>query len=115
MNDISKKLLLFFVIIGIFPLYLTSCANKQYHLAVDASIISKGQTKSQVIDLVGKPDYITKTERDDEQWYYYNDITPFYKKIPFLGGLLGKRELEVIQVTFYKDRVSKVIYYVAEK
>ncbi len=112
---ILKKLFLLFVVIGIFPLCITSCASKQYHLAVDASIISKGQTKAQVMDLVGKPDYITKTEKSEEQWYYYNDITPFYKKIPLIGGLFGKRELEVIQVTFYMDRVSKVVYYVAEK
>ncbi len=112
---ILEKSLLLFVIIGIFSFSLTSCANKQYHLAVDASIISKGQTKNQVMELVGKPDYITKTEKGDEQWYYYNDITPFYKKIPFLGRLFGKREMEVIQVTYYMDRVAKVIYYVAEK
>ncbi len=112
---ILEKSLLLFVFIGIFSISLTSCAKKQYHLAVDASIISKGQTKNQVMELVGKPDYITKTEKGDEQWYYYNDITPFYKKIPFLGRLFGKREVEVIQVTYYMDRVAKVIYYVAEK
>ncbi len=112
---ILQKYIVLFVFIGIFPICLTSCATKQYHLAVDASIISKGQTKDQVMELVGKPDYITKTEKGNEQWYYYNDITPFYKKIPFLGRLFGKREMEVIQVTFYMDRVSKVIYYVAEK
>ncbi len=113
MKILGKYILLF--IIGISPFFLTSCASKQYHLAVDASIISKGQTKDQVMELVGKPDYITKTEKGEEQWYYYNDITPFYKKIPLLGRLFGKGEMEVIQVTFYMDRVSKVIYYVAEK
>ncbi len=110
-----QKYIVLLVFIGIFPLGLTSCANKQYHLAVDASIISKGQTKAQVMDLVGKPDYITKTYKGTEQWYYYNDITPFHRKIPILGRLFGKREMEVIQVTFYMNRVSKVIYYVAEK
>ncbi len=113
--EILKKFFFLFVVIGTFSFCLTSCANKQYHLAVDASIISKGQTKTHVMDLVGKPDYITKTEKGVEQWYYYNDITPFYKKIPLIGGLFGKRELEVIQVTFYMDKVSKVVYYVTEK
>ena len=113
MTFIKTFLLLFSI--GIFCFYLSSCAQKQYHLAIDASIIKKGQTKEKVKELVGQPDYIVKDKNEKERWYYAHDITPFYKKIPLIGKLFGPREVEVIEITFYLDHVSKVIYYVAPK
>jgi len=101
-----------FLIIGIFVLNLCSCAKKQLHLAVDASVITKGQTKSQVIELIGGPDYITHNEQGEMVWYYYHDITSFWHKIPLMGRFLAKERIEAIQLVFYHDHVSKVVYYV---
>ncbi len=112
--SLIKNLLLLFLI-GLFCFQLSSCAQKQYHLAIDASIIKKGQTKEKVTELIGQPDYIVKDKDDEERWYYAHDISPFYKKIPLLGQFFGHKEIEVIEVTFYLNHVSKVIYYVAPK
>ncbi len=114
MKGTSKTNLLLFLI-GLLVLNLCSCASKEPHLAIDASIISKGQTKLEVKNLVGEPDYITHNEKGEEEWYYYNDITPFWRRIWLVGRLFGKKRIEAIQVTFYHDHVSKVIYYVSEK
>ncbi len=113
--DIRLKKLILLISIGIFCAGLTSCAQKQYHLAIDASIVTKGQTKDKVEELVGPPDYIVRLGQDREQWYYSHDISPFYKKIPVVGSLFGPRDIEIIQITFYFDHVSKVLYYVADK
>ena len=105
----------FLILIGLLAMNLCSCAEKEPHLAIDASVISKGQTKSEVKKLVGEPDYITHNQKGEEEWFYYHDITPFWRKIWLVGGLLGKKEVEAIQITFYHDHVSRVIYYVTEK
>ncbi len=113
--DIGFKNLILLIAIGIFCIGLTSCAQKQYHLAIDASVVTKGQTKDKVKELIGPPDYIVQLGQDKEQWYYSHDISPFYKKIPLIGRLFGPKDIEVIQITFYLDHVSKVLYYVANK
>lgn len=113
MKNILKAITI--LIIGIIAINLCSCAAKQHHLTIDASIISKGQTKNQVIELIGEPDYITNNTQNEEEWYYYHDITPFWRKIPLFGRLLGEKEVEAIQITFYHEHVSKVIYYVTSK
>ncbi len=112
-HALKTNLLLF--LIGLFALNLCSCASKEPHLAIDASVISKGQTKLEVKNLVGEPDYITNNKQGEEEWYYYNDITPFWRKIWIIGRFFGPKKVESIQVTFYHDHVSKVIYYVTEK
>ena len=114
MKNVLKINLLVFLI-GLLALNLCSCASKEPHLAVDASVISKGQTKLEVKKLDGEPDYITHNKAGEEEWYYYNDITPFYRRIWLIGRFFGNRKIEAVQVTFYHDHVSRVIYYVTEK
>ncbi len=109
----SANILLF--IIGILVLNLCSCASKHPHLAIDASIINRGQTKLEVKKLVGEPEYITHNKNGEEEWYYYHDITPFWRKIWLIGRFFGNKKIEAIQITFYHDHVSKVLYYVTEK
>jgi len=114
MKKTAQSYILLFII-GLFALNLCSCASKEPHLAIDASVVSKGQTKLEVKKLLGEPDYITENEQGEEEWYYYNDITPFWRRIWVIGRVFGKRKVEAIQVVFYHDHVSKVTYYVTEK
>ncbi len=111
--DLSN--LLYAILIGIFLLNLSGCGKKEPHLAIDASIISKGQTKDQVVRLIGRPHVITHNEQGQEEWYYYHDISGFWVKIPLIGRLFGKRKIETTQVVFSNNLVTKVTYYVAER
>ncbi len=111
----NMAFLFFLLLIGLFVANLSGCASKEPCLAIDASLIHKGQTKDQVISLIGQPHVITRNDQGQEEWYYYHDISGFWKRMPYMGRLMGKRKIETTMITFSQDIVDKVVYYVTEQ
>ncbi len=105
-------LILSFFLIGTFCLQLVSCAGKpKRYLANQASWVKPGDSRATVLELLGPPDVRMAGDASGEEWYYYNKKRHFWNKIPLLGSHLGKERLEVLQIVFNGDVVSKVLYY----
>ncbi len=101
-----------FFLIGTFCFQLVSCAGKpKRYLANQASWVKPGDSKKAVLELLGSPDVRRAGDASGEEWYYYNKKSHFWNKIPLLGSHLGKERLEVLQIVFEDDVVSKVLYY----
>ncbi len=111
MRPYIQKIILL-LIIGIIPLQLASCASPQRYLPVDASLLKKEMNSQEVKKLVGIPDAVTVNKAGEQEWFYYNDHTHFWQKIPLLGKYLGKREIETLMITLKDGQVVKWVYYV---
>jgi len=110
MNNSQLSQLIF--LIGLCIALLSSCAfPARKFLAADASIIQKGQTKSEVIELIGIPDAVRQNPEDREEWYYFDERKRFWQYIPLIRHI-GKLEIQGIQIVFESDKVTKVVYYV---
>ncbi len=115
-SDKRLGFLCLFCIIGIFCLQLSSCTGSpRRYLTLDASLIKKGDTMAQVLDIMGPPDARQIDQTGQEEWYYYVVHRHFYQKLPLLGRFLGNVRVEALQVVFVSNRVIKVLYYVPEK
>ncbi len=101
--------LVLLILIGTLCFQLSSCSTPQKYFPVDASLIKKDMSRDEVKKLVGIPDAVTVNQEGDEEWFYYNDITHFWDKLPFIGG---GREIETLMITFHDSKVKKWIYYV---
>ncbi len=107
---LSVNLLIIFLI-GIFALQLSSCSSPQTYLPVDASLIKQDMSQDEVKKIVGVPDAVSINDAGEEQWFYYNDISHFWNRIPWIGGG-GK--VETLMITFRDAKVRHWIYYVEE-
>lgn len=109
----AHVILYLFLVIGISVSILSSCsgAPKRY-LAPEASIIAEGQSKDEVIQLLGHPEATRINPHGQEEWYYYEEHKSFWKKVPLARSYLGREEVESIQIIFEQDKVAKVRYYV---
>jgi len=102
--------------IGFSTIFLTSCAGTpRKFLASDAAFIKKGQPQEKIVQLLGPPDAKRITKDNLEEWYYYQENSRFYHRIPLLGHHLGNPKVDVLQVTFRSGYVVKTIYYVTNK
>ncbi len=111
MKPVITKLILF-LLIGIMPLQLASCSSPQKYLPVDSSLLQKNMSSDEVEKLVGVPDAVTVNEAGDQEWFYYNEHTHFWQKIPLIGRYLGSREVETLMITMQDGKVLKWVYYV---
>lgn len=106
------KKILYTVIIGIFCLSIISCTGKpRRYLAIEAGLISKGQTKDEVVNLMGPPQATRKRDADKEEWYYYEINQPFYHSIPLIGSKISEKRIESIRIIFKENNVIDVLYY----
>jgi outer membrane protein assembly factor BamE (lipoprotein component of BamABCDE complex) len=102
-----------FFLIGILLLFLSSCTfpTKKY-LVLDASLVQKGQTREEIVEFFGPPHAERTNPAGQEELYYYDVKRHFWHNIPFLGGYLGKKEVECLQIVLESGKVVKAIYYV---
>ncbi len=75
-------------------------------------MIKPGQTGQEVTELLGPPQAIRKAGNNTEEWYYYVRHRHFWQHLPFLGGRLGKSEVEGLQIILKDGKVKKAVYYV---
>ena len=103
------------LLIGWFSIFLASCSGSQRRfVAADATMIHKGDSQQEVVELLGQPDAMRKTSAGTE-WYYYEKHRPFYGKIPLLNRYVGKEKVEALMVLISDGRVADVLYYVPKK
>lgn len=103
--------IIIYILIGTSVVQLTSCSTPQKYITVDASILQQGMDQKEVYKLLDYPDAVTLNKDNGEEWYYYNDHSHFWQKIPFVGKHLGNRMVEVLKITFKNSKVLKWIYY----
>lgn len=102
-------------LIGTLILFLTSCAGtpKKY-LAVDASLVKKGQSKAEISEFFGPAHTARINQAGQEEWYYYDVHRHFWQHIPFLGRHLGREKVECLQIVLESGQVVKAVYYVRD-
>ena len=87
-------------------LLLASCADKPIrHLASDASLISPGTSREDVLTYLGDPDAQQMTSETTERWIYYEELQSTMQKTPYFGGLFNASGYSRIVVTFEGDTV----------
>ena len=91
---------------------LASCAPRQTYLPIEASLIKKGASAEEVQQFLGPPEAVVNRDDGGEEWYYFDDKSHFWQKIPFIGKYLGKQRVESIQVILKRNRVVSATYYV---
>ena len=75
-------------------LLLASCADKPIrHLASDASLISPGTSREDVLTYLGDPDAQQMTSETTERWIYYEELQSTMQKTPYFGGLFNSFQL----------------------
>ena len=101
----------------ILPFLLANCSSGPgRNLASEACLIRKGlSTRTEVFQLLGRPDRISRGPSGTEDWYYYHVNRSTLKKIPFLGEKIGEEEIEVLKVSFRGDKVVDCIYFVKKR
>ncbi len=111
------KNLTVFLLIGLLTLGLCGCGGgKRVYLANDACLIKTGQySRPEVVRLLGPPARITRQADGRETWYYYNINKSLLKRIPLLGGHLGREEVEILEIVFLGNQVYQCRYQVREK
>ncbi|OAQ21421.1 hypothetical protein [Thermosulfurimonas dismutans] len=78
-------------------------------------MVHKGfSTKAEVKEYLGVPQKIERLPDGREVWIYYDLRKDALASIPGLGEKLGKKEIEILRVTFYGDKVVDCIYYVTK-
>ncbi len=110
------KRILYFLIV-IFTLTLLNCSGgPKRNLASEACLVHKGlSTRTEVYQLLGPPDQITRGPTGTEDWYYYHINKNTLKKIPLLGEKLGEEEIEVLKISFRGQKVVDCIYFVKKR
>jgi outer membrane protein assembly factor BamE (lipoprotein component of BamABCDE complex) len=103
----------FLFLIGTLMLFLASCAvSPKRHLAIDASLVKQGQSRTEIFELFGPPHAERTNQSGQKEWYYYDVHRHFWQRIPFLGRHFGKEEVECLQIVLESGQVVKAIYYV---
>lgn len=102
--------------VGLILLFLYACTAKPgANLASKACMVHKGfSTKAEVQKYLGFPQKIERLRDGREIWIYYELRKDLLASIPGVGEKLGKKEVEVLRVTFRGDKVVDCIYYVAK-
>jgi outer membrane protein assembly factor BamE (lipoprotein component of BamABCDE complex) len=100
------------VVLSLCIIALASCAPRQTYLPIEASLIKKGASADEVQQFLGPPEAVVSRDDGGEEWYYFDDKSHFWQKIPFLGKYLGKQRVESIQVILKRNRVVSATYYV---
>ncbi len=110
-----KRLL--YLLIVILALSLINCSGApERNLASEACLIRKGlSTRTEVYQLLGPPDKITRGPSGTEDWYYYHVSKSTLKKVPFLGEKLGEEEIEILKISFRGEKAVDCIYFVRKK
>jgi len=100
------------IFIGIFVFFLISCSGTpRRYLSIDAGLISKGQTKEEITNILGPPHATRVKEDSKEEWYYYQVNKPFYYNIPLIGSRIAEKRIESIRILFQENSVADVLYY----
>lgn len=92
-------------------LLITSCADKSVrHLASDASLVTPGTTKEDVLTYLGDPDTQQMISEKTERWIYYEEQRSSMQKTPYVGSFFSAKGYSKIVVTFDGDKVVDCTY-----
>ena len=90
---------------------LVGCGGKQVrNLASDASLVTPGTTKQEVINYLGQPDAQYETPGGNTLWIYYEARQDLLRKAPYIGERFGEETYEIVRVTFNGDNVENIGY-----
>lgn len=99
-----------FIILSVL-LLITSCTDKPVrHLASDASLVTPGTTKEDVLIYLGDPDTQQMISEKTERWIYYEELHSSMQKTPYIGGFFSAKGYSKIVVTFDGDKVVDCTY-----
>ncbi|WP_297058503.1 hypothetical protein [Thermosulfurimonas sp.] len=100
--------------IWILLLGLAACTSGPgVNLASKACMVHKGlSTRQEVERYLGPPARVERLPDGREIWIYYHLQEDALARIPGLGEKWGRKEVEVLRITFSGDQVVDCIYYV---
>ena len=112
-NLVNYRLLAFISLL-VAVIFCASCASRQTYLPIEASLVDTGTDRTEVAKMLGPPNAVVTQPDNTEEWYYFQDKTWFWQRIPFVGRYLGDRNVESLQIIIKDDRVVKATYYVQQ-